>query len=195
MSAKRTKRATSSIARSRARQVAGSNRRTRRRPSSTAGKPDGYALLRAIDDRLLDPLRPADERNPSAVSDDWWIRAVNRTGNYPRRTPYSGKWLLFVPNSKVDTVWATIKRATEEGRLGLSSKVATARPNPHATDPETKVICVYTYDHRDEKDVLRIRGVLRELGFAEAIPYKTDAATLAGRYRVRGDTRVSTYFC
>jgi hypothetical protein len=36
----------------------------------------------------------------------------------------------------------SFKEATEEGRLGGAVKVSTARPNPHAHDPRTKVICV-----------------------------------------------------
>jgi len=91
-------------------------------------------------------------------------------------------------------VWAKIKKATEEGKLGDSAKVATAKPNPNATNQATKVICVYTYDWTDEKDVKRVREELRILGITNKIPYKADEDTLSGKYRVRGDTRISKYY-
>jgi len=52
--------------------------------------------------------------------------------------------LIFVPLSLLDAVWEKIRRATEEENLGGSAKAATARQNPNATNPDTKVICVYT---------------------------------------------------
>jgi len=99
-----------------------------------------------------------------------------------------------VDRNGVDAVWATIKEATEAGRLGGSAKVATAKPNPYATDPNTKVICVYTYDWTDEADVRRIRVELRALGITQKIPYKADADTLRDKYRVTGHRRISKYF-
>lgn len=74
------------------------------------------------------------------------------------------------------------------------AKVSTARPNPNAKNPNEHVICVYTYDYRDRGDVDRIRAALRDLGITWKIPYKTDAATRAGQYQVRGHTRISTYY-
>jgi hypothetical protein len=61
----------------------------------------------------------------------------------------------------VDDVWFKIKKAVEEGRLGGSAKVSTAKPNPLSKDPRKHVICVYTYDWTDEEDVRRIREELK----------------------------------
>lgn len=133
-------------------------------------------------------------RKPSQVTDEYWIYAVAKDKRFSQ-TGRSGKWLLFVPLAKIDDVWSIIKFATESGRLGSSSKVATGKDNPNARDRSIKVICVYTYDHEDEKDVMRVRGELRRLGFDNKIPYKTDEATLSGKYQVRGDSRISKYFC
>jgi hypothetical protein len=94
----------------------------------------------------------------------------------------------------VDDVWEKIKRATEEGRLGGRVKVATAKPNPNAVNPDKRVICIYTYDCEDEEDVKRVRQELRKLGITGKIPYKTDKATLRGRYQIRGDKKISKYF-
>ncbi len=139
----------------------------------------------------------ADRRRqrPLKMADAFWIVAGSRAREYPSSTPRSGKWLLFVSRSEVDEIWEKVRRALEEGKLGASAKVSTARPNPNATDPENHVVCVYTYDSDDVGDVMRIREELRGLGFEGKIPYKTDEATIEGKYRVRGNTRVSKYYC
>lgn len=125
---------------------------------------------------------PYSESNPSEVTDVYWIYAERKKGKYPKSTPRSGKWLVFEDMQDIDEVWAKIKNATEEGKLGNSAKVATARPNPRATDPNKKVICIYTYDWTVEKDVRQIRDELRKLGIIKKIPYKTDEDTLSGKY-------------
>jgi hypothetical protein len=131
--------------------------------------------------------------NLSEVTDVYWLHAARQIGDYPAATENSGKWLVFVPLSQIDEVWANIKLATEEGRLGSSAKVATARANPTAAD-DKKVVCVYTYDWTDEGDVKRLREELRELGITWKIPYKADQDTFAGRYVVRGHKRISKYY-
>lgn len=79
-------------------------------------------------------------------------------------------------------MWATIARAVERGQLGPHAKVSTTRPNPHANS-DKHVICVYTSDYRDRKDVTRVLRMLRALGIEERLFYKEDAATVAGNYR------------
>jgi hypothetical protein len=137
--------------------------------------------------------QPADPR-PTEVTDRYWLHAGRKTGAYPASTEKSGKWLIFVPVAQINDVWAKIKLATEQGRLGYAAKVATARPNPNARNPEAKVICVYTYDWSDETDVRRVRRELRALGILSKISYKADEDTLAGRYAIRGNKRISMYY-
>jgi superfamily II DNA or RNA helicase len=133
-----------------------------------------------------------DDCRPSEVVDRYWIHAERKTGgSYPDHTERGGKWMLFVKTSETDSWWVTIKTATESGRLGSSAKVATMKPNPSAASPDTKVICVYTYDVEDERDCTRIRNVLRDLGVIWKIPYKTDADTYAGKYAGHHGSRVS----
>ena len=134
------------------------------------------------------------ECKPSEVTDTYWIYALRKKGKYPNATVRSGKWLVFVRGASVDNVWALIKSATEAGKLGDSSKAATAKPNRLATNPETKVICVYTYDWTDEEDVRRVREELKKLGIIRKIAYKADQDTLDGKYRIAGHTRISKYF-
>ncbi|MBI4190314.1 MAG: DUF1917 domain-containing protein [Betaproteobacteria bacterium] len=128
------------------------------------------------------------------MTDAYWLYAERKTGTYPAATANCGKWLIFVPMSRVDEVWAKIKLATEEGKLGSSVKVATAKPNSNATNLDTKVICVYTYDWTDEEDVRGIRQELRQLGITSKIPYKADENTYAGRYVIQGHKRISKYY-
>jgi hypothetical protein len=139
------------------------------------------------------PKTPLDKK-PSEVMCTYWLHAERKSGTYPEATENCGKWLVFVPALQIDEVWANIKLATEEGRLGSSAKVATARPNPNATNPDTKVICVYTYDWTDEEDVRQIRQELRQLGITSKIPYKADEDTYAGKYAIQGHKRISKYY-
>jgi len=134
------------------------------------------------------------EDKPSQVTDVYWIHATRKKGQYPAGTQRCGKWLIFVPVERIDQVWAAIKEATEEGKLGSSSKVATAKPNSNARNLNQHVICVYTYDWVDVEDVRRVRHELRNLGIVDKLPYKTDEDTLAGKYRVTGHTRISKYY-
>ena len=90
--------------------------------------------------------------------------------------------MLFVPNQQVDSWWEKVREATQDGSLGIQAKAATARPNPRATSPQTKLICVYTRDWQDRDDVRRVLGKLRDLGVSWRLAYKTDEATVAGVY-------------
>lgn len=108
----------------------------------------------------------------------------------------TGKWLIFVNKGNVDEVWEKIKLATEKGLLGIGAKVSTAKPKPVDIryKKDKHVICVYTYNWTDEKDVKRIRKELRKLGITDKIPYKADINTLKGRYAVKGHKRISKYY-
>jgi len=134
------------------------------------------------------------KNNPSQVIDEYWLFAKRKQGEYPPHSENGGKWLVFIPIAQIDNAWSKIKSATETGRLGDLSKVATAKPNPNATNPNTKVICVYTYDWTDKEDVMRIRQELRQLGITWKVSYKTDEDTDSGRYANRGTKRISKYY-
>ena len=133
-------------------------------------------------------------RNPSEVTAIYWLYAKRIATDYPKHTKNSGKWLIFSNNNNIDLLWMKIKKATENGLLGRFSKVATAKPNSNAPNQDMKVICVYTYDYKDIYDVFKIRTELRKLGIVQAIPYKTDLNTLKGKYAVKGNKRISTYY-
>jgi len=136
---------------------------------------------------------PYSDAKPSEVTDVYWIYAVRKRGKYPKATSRSGKWLIFVDPENVDEVWAKIKKAVEEGKLGDSAKVLTAK-SPLVGKSKAHVICVYTYDWTDENDVKRIREELRKLGITNKISYKADEDTLKGKYRITGHRRISKYY-
>lgn len=130
--------------------------------------------------------RPYSDSKPYHVTDVYWIYAVRKKEPYPSPTPRSGKWLAFGNPEEIDLLWAKIKTATEQGKLGGYSKVATARMNFGAPSANRRVICVFTYDSEDLRDVMRVRQALRELGVTEKTGYKTDEKTMAGAYVNRG---------
>lgn len=124
---------------------------------------------------------------PSIETERFWIYADRETGNYPRQTKNSGKWLIFVSVEMIDSLWEKIKKATQKGLLGETSKVSTAKKKPNVTDINTRVICVFTYDYTDKKDVFRIREGLRQIGITQKIPYKTDQLTKAKKHTTKNN--------
>lgn len=102
-----------------------------------------------------------------------------------------GKFLIFEDASEIDEVWEKIKGATEDGRLGGSSKVSTTYPNEY--DVSRWVICVYCHVSRDEEEKQRIREELRELGIKGPLRYKTDEETSHERAKKRRE-RTTRHF-
>jgi hypothetical protein len=104
------------------------------------------------------------DRKPSIWDELPWIYAEN-----PEATPYDpekvGRWRLFVTVADVDEMWAKIAVATEDRRLGVSAKVATAWDSRLTAKTGGRLICVYTGDIDDHADVTRVLIELRTLGF------------------------------
>lgn len=74
--------------------------------------------------------------------------------------------MIFCDPKNVDAVWATVARATANDELGIAAKVA---PCPEEGLPKReRLICVYTEDFRDRRDVGRVIQKLRELRLVEA---------------------------
>jgi hypothetical protein len=145
------------------------------------------------------------EEKPSKYTKDWWIYASSPTYEEEmikirklreKGEIKTGKWLIFEYRENIDEVWHRIKSATEEGILGLAAKVRTAKPisSYKKNKKDTHVICVYTYDWTDEKDVKRVREELRKLGITNKIPYKADEDTIKGKYAAKGNKRISKYY-
>lgn len=133
------------------------------------------------------------QKLPSKTTNAYWLYAKRKVGIYPEYTIRGGKWLIFVSDRNVDRIWIKIKSAVENGRLGSLAKVATAKVNPGFAN-STRVICVYTYDWKDEQDVKRIREELRRMGIVRKITYKTDEDTYEGKYSTTSTEKVSKYY-
>lgn len=119
-----------------------------------------------------------EDGNPSEITDAAFVIATCKSNKLKPATDRIGKWLFFVAEKYIDDTWGNVKRAIEDGKLWKSAKVSTAWRSAGGV----YVICVYTYDHEDETDVMKIRDYLREMGFKRPVSYKTDAQTLAGIY-------------
>jgi len=101
---------------------------------------------------------------PSQISGPYWIEAVRRPDiDAPGPTPRAAYWQITTTLEAVDDLWAQIKAATEAGKLGYKSKVATASRDAHSN---TRVIYVLTYDRTDTADVERVRAALEALGLS-----------------------------
>lgn len=94
----------------------------------------------------------------------------------------NGKWMLFPLPHQVDEFWGIVAKGTLDGRLGSAAKVATDAGDGK---PE-RLICIYTEDFSDVKDVKRVLREMRRLGLvssekgAKWIYYKIDAYTYLG---------------
>ena len=120
------------------------------------------------------------ELPPTQVTSEYWVLA-DGPGAAEADLERCGKWLVFVLPDQVDSWWARIREATEQGRLGIQAKAATALDNPLATS-RGRLICVYTRDWQDHDDVRRVLGALRDMGICWRLSYKTDEATQADVY-------------
>ena len=78
------------------------------------------------------------DAKPSEVTKEYWIYAERQQGEYPEFAPRSGKWLIFVPEKDIDEVWAKIKKATEEGKLGGAMERLSGGEGALATDLKKK---------------------------------------------------------
>jgi len=88
------------------------------------------------------------------------------------RASRSGKWLLTIQEGDVDRMWGIVQRGVQAELLGPLAKVG----------PIGKVflICVYTQDFTDDKDILRVLQQLVGLKLLrenKAIAYKADVIT------------------
>ena len=87
----------------------------------------------------------------------------------------NGKWMLFPYSNNVDKAWAKVAKGTLEGTLGCAAKVAT-----DDSSGGQRLICVYTEDFTNEKDVRRVLDKMQELRLVKVelgIYYKCDAYT------------------
>ncbi len=115
----------------------------------------------------------------------WIIQDAPDTDPHATEDERAGKWMIFAPPEELDGIWSCIRDLTWEGKLGISSKVSTAKRDPDARDNRW-VIFVYTRDWEDEADVMQVREELRRIGITDRIGYKRNLETFAGEYSAKG---------
>ncbi|KAK2759812.1 hypothetical protein FQN54_002546 [Arachnomyces sp. PD_36] len=92
-----------------------------------------------------------------------------------------GKWMLFVPEPRVDEVWEAVLGATTKGNLGIQAKVAVKDESSRPQRP--RLIAVYTRDFADREDIRKVLVKLVGMGLTGSgyskgqIYYKCDAFT------------------
>ncbi|CAF9907149.1 hypothetical protein IMSHALPRED_005451 [Imshaugia aleurites] len=98
----------------------------------------------------------------------------------------SGKWLLFPMADEVNRIWSLVATATAAGELGHAAKVAT---DDGSGNVAPRLICVYTEDFSDKRDVRRVLERLFNMGLVNrkgpmgeerGIYYKADGFTYLG---------------
>jgi hypothetical protein len=88
----------------------------------------------------------------------------------------SGKWMLFPSKQNVNEIWEKVKILLAENQLGNGAKVASG-------ESKTYLICLYTYDFQDVRDVFRVLVAIRRNRLSGGyLNYKTDEATSQGLY-------------
>lgn len=79
--------------------------------------------------------------------------------------------MIFAQTNEVNAIWSAIARATAKNELGIAAKVG---PDD-GHDRKPRLICVYTKDFTDIKDVSKVVHRLKDIGVVErgkAIYYK-----------------------
>src|SRR6185369_8120539 len=94
------------------------------------------------------------EAVPSSMNAVYWIESKPLMA-IRVLTPRTGHWLIETTVTEVDNLWAKIRQATEDGRLGYKSKVSTS-PARGQTNTSARLIVVCTYDADDLADVARL---------------------------------------
>jgi hypothetical protein len=92
----------------------------------------------------------------------------------------TGKWLVYDKIAKIDGVWKSLVTVHLKGELGVSAKVATKLQTPGPN--QGHLVCIYTGNYLDLKDVHRVRNKLKEMGFEKPLYYKPDIYTYLGIY-------------
>ncbi|MDR0438616.1 MAG: DUF1917 domain-containing protein, partial [Methanocalculaceae archaeon] len=114
---------------------------------------------------------------PTKTTKSYWIQQDHPDAEtWVAGAEEAGKWLIFLSSEEVDVAWKKVRNATVVGTLGIGAKVSTAKENKDSHD-DRKVIYVFTTDWSDEKEVMRVREELKNLGFVDRIGYKRNLDT------------------
>jgi hypothetical protein len=100
-----------------------------------------------------------------------------------RSTPRTGKWMLWPEGEEAKEVWRIICTLTSSHELGIQAKISCERNKELEGE---RLICVYTSDSDDVRDLQRVVDKLREsVDPKYRLIYKEDSMTRAGFYSER----------
>ncbi|KAF2972057.1 hypothetical protein GQX73_g1545 [Xylaria multiplex] len=137
---------------------------------------DVATLMQAGEERLHFASSFIDEFRKPGVPRDLLVQETRKAGKDAAKDILDlakglrvtcGKWMLFCAVFEVNDVWEIIAKATANNELGIAAKVA-AKSN--ADQRTERLICVYTADFSDKKDVTRVAKRLKQLGLVKNKP-------------------------
>ena len=93
----------------------------------------------------------------------------------------SGKWMIFSTINKIETYWLKIVRAFVENLNDDITHIKISTKN----DPfkNTHVICIYISNYLNNKQVVCVRKLLKNLDINEEMKFKPDIYTYLNIYR------------
>jgi len=142
---------------------------------------------------------PSSESPCTAAAGYFWVHAYPRHPVADLDVKKVGKWLVRMDCPYVEEYWGLIRDATEEGLLGISSKISTdwGMTQDSASSRRKHVVCVYTEDWTRQDDALRVAQRLREIGAVKkmTLMYKPDLFTRTGIYEGNAAGEVAIYKC
>ncbi|GFY66089.1 uncharacterized protein TNIN_489211 [Trichonephila inaurata madagascariensis] len=169
------------------------------------------------------PAAPSDPVIPSRIKEEEWIKVYSHTHTVKSEDELEnptnsdsddssdeeskklrGKWLLFHDNkleveekgmTQHDIAWQFINELVEKGEMCAAS-CSTGWKGYYLKrfGKESGVICCYTKDYTDKRDVKRVADAIRRVySYPKDLYYKTYNDTHAQVYRHLGDKCVSVY--
>lgn len=105
-----------------------------------------------------------------------WISYSSKIFKGFKSNENTGKWCIFAAGSTINKKWDLIKSLIDSGEI-VHAKVSTNLFLPKSRSKKY-VICVYTKDWNDLKDLNKTRESLRSVGFNRPLKYKRDIDTM-----------------
>jgi len=97
----------------------------------------------------------------------------------------SGKWLVHESNEKIDSTWNKVATSLFHRKFGdniRSAKVSVV-DDCNGYHNQSHVICLYTNDFQNLKEVVGCLEELRRIGIHSKVTYKLDVSSILGIYR------------
>lgn len=126
---------------------------------------------------------------PSEDLSTYWHQAVSPKLKSFQSNEKTGKWCIFLSKEEVDSAWDKIKTCVQKGlkKDGLFLAKASTALGVKSSHTHQHVICVYTHDWSDKKELEKTRETLKNLGFTEPLKYKRDVETQDRKYQTEDE--------